>query len=419
MNSSVARLAVAASAGVLLIAACSSSGSTSSSGAASNASAVASSSTGTASGTPILIGGAGPLHNPAYNEPTLQAGLQAAVDSVNAIGGVDGHPLKLDFCDTGYTVNGELTCAHQFVSEHVAAAVDPYFLADQSGAEIGLLQRAGIPVFGGQGLSPVEENNPDAYPLSSGLPGWTYGAIAALIKDGVKKISILVDTNPGSQFAGQLLATAAKSAGITAPVISGDPNSDPTFSAAAAKATANGVQGVAVFPAPVNVPNMIKALRQGGFQGKIALPTVILPEAVIKALGSLGNGVLADSQVALTTDTSNSGVQQYLADMKKYGNDQVTDASIFAWSAVEVFAKAIAHASSFDAQGITAALKSLSTPVDVGTVAPWRSNGVTSPLNSYSRILNPTVTFGVVKNGQLVTDGGGFVNPFSEPAGTR
>jgi hypothetical protein len=134
----------------------------------------------------------------------------------------------------------------------------------------------------------------------------------------------------------------------------------------------------------------------------------------IKALGAAGNGVLADSQVALTTDTSNPGVRQYLADMKKYGHNQVTDASIFAWSAVQVFAKAIAGASSFDAKGITAALHSLSTPVDIKTVGPWQSAGMTSPLPAFSRILNPTVTFGVVRNGQLVTEGGGFVNPFAQ-----
>lgn len=409
MNSSVVRIAVAASAVGLVAAGCSSGGSTNSSAP----------SAGTAAATTIVIGGAGPLHNPAYNEPTLQTGLQAAVDSVNAAGGVKGHKLKLQFCDTGYTVNGELSCAHQFVSQQVAAAVDPYFLADQSGAEVKLLQSAGIPVFGGQGLSPAELNSPDVYPLSSGLPGWTYGAVASLLKAGAKKISVLVDTNPGSQFAGQLLAAAAKSAGITAPVITGDPNADPTFSAAAAKATASGTNGVALFPSPVNVPKMIKALRQTGFQGKISLPTVILPAVFIKALGAAGNGVLADSQVALTTDTSNAGVQKYLADMKKYGNNQVTDASIFAWSAVQVFAKAIAGASSFNAKGISAALSSLSTPVDVGTVAPWHSAGVTSPLSSFSRILNPTVTFGVVKNGQLVSEGGGFVNPFTTLSGSH
>ncbi len=118
--------------------------------------------------------------------------------------------------------------------------------------------------------------------------------------------------------------------------------------------------------------------------------------------------------MALTTDSSNAGVQKYDADMAKYGDNQITDASIFAWSAVQLFAKAVAGASSFDAAGILSALGSVSTPIDIGTVGPWQSSGFTSPLPDYKRIINPTVTYGVVQGGKLVSNGKGFVNPFSQ-----
>jgi ABC-type branched-subunit amino acid transport system substrate-binding protein len=200
----------------------------------------------------------------------------------------------------------------------------------------------------------------------------------------------------------------------------GDSNSDPTFSAAAAKATKGGVNGVILTPGPQNIPKMIQALKQSGYTGKIGSLTVIMPPPVVKALGSAGEGVLADSQVALTSDSSNAGVQKYNADMAKYGNNTSTDSSLFTWSAVELFAKAIASATSFDAASITTALKSVSTPIDIGTVAPWQSSGVPSPLPSFSRILNPTVSFGVVKSGVVVPAGsGGFVNPFTILTGLK
>ncbi len=409
----------AVSALALFAAACSSSkstsgGSSTASAPSSAASSGSSSAPASPTGDPILIGSTGPLSNPAYSEPTLKNGLEAAVASVNAAGGVSGHPLKLDFCDSKYTVNGELACAHQFVSDKVVAAIDPYFLADQSGAEVTLLQKAGIPIFGTQGLSPAELNNDDVFPLSSGLPGWSYGAIGALIQAGATKINILVDTNPGSQFAGSLLKAALESAGKTTTVVTGDPTADPTFASAAAKAAAGGADGIAIFPSPVNVPKMIGALKQGGYTGKIGLPTVILPQAFITALGAAAEGVIADSQVALTTDSSNPGVQKYTADMAKYGDNKITDASIFAWSAVQLFAKAIAGASSFDAAGILAALGSVSSPIDIGTVGPWQSSGFTSPLADYKRIINPTVTYGQVQGGKLVSNGKGFVNPFTQ-----
>jgi hypothetical protein len=139
-----------------------------------------------------------------------------------------------------------------------------------------------------------------------------------------------------------------------------------------------------------------------------------MPPALVKALGAAGNGVLADSQAALTTDSSNPGVQKYTADMAKYGHNTITDASLFNWSAVALFAKAIAGATSFDAHSIGTTLNSVSTPIDIGTVGPWQASGATSPLKTFTRILNPTVSFGVVKNGAVVKAGkGGFVNPFT------
>ncbi|HEY3713358.1 MAG TPA: ABC transporter substrate-binding protein [Jatrophihabitantaceae bacterium] len=385
-------------------------------GCSSNSSSKPKTSSGGASSDDIVLGATAPLTSAVYSEPTLKTGLEAAIASVNAAGGVAGHKLKLDFCDSQYTVNGELSCARKFVSDKVAVAMDPYFLADQSGTEVTLLQKAGIPVFGSQGLSPAELNNPAVYPLGSGLPGWTFGAVGSLLQNGVKKISILVDTNPGSQFAAKLIQGAVQSAGLSASIVSGDPNSDPTFATAAAKATAGGVDGVALFPSPLSVPKMIGALRQGGYTGKISLPTVIFSQPVITALGSAADGVLADSQVSLLNDTANPGVTKYLADIKQYGKNDPTDASIFAWSAVQVFAKAVVSAKSVDAKGITAALNSVSTPIDVGTVGPWQAAGVTSPLKDFSRILNPTVTYGVVQNGKLVSNGKGFINPFTELA---
>jgi hypothetical protein len=64
---------------------------------------------------------------------------------------------------------------------------------------------------------------------------------------------------------------------------------------------------------------------------------------------------------------------------------------------------------------ITAALSGVTAPVDVPTAGPWVGSGV-SPLPAYPRILNPTITYGAVKNGAVQPLGGGFVNPFTNLA---
>jgi ABC-type branched-subunit amino acid transport system substrate-binding protein len=404
----IARVVAATSAIALVVAGCSSSKSSGGSGGSSSAASGSS-----ATGSPILVGSELSVTSAVYSQPDAKAGLVTAIAAINAKGGVKGHPLKLDFCDTQYTVNGELTCARKLAADKVAAVIGPQFLADQSGAETTLLAKANIPIFGTQGLSPAELNNADVYPLSSGLPGWAYGAADQMLRAGATKIAIMVDTNPGSQFGASLITTALKSAGKTSNgTVIGDPTSDPTFSTAAAKVTANGTNGVLLFPSPVNVPKMVAALKQAGYTGKIGTLSVIFPQALITALGSAAEGVLVDSQAAFTTDTSIPAVAQYLADTKQY-DGTVSDASLFNWSATELFAKAIDGATSYDAAGISAALKSVSSPIDIGTVGPWQSSGVTSPLSDYTRILNPTVTYGSVQGGKVIADGKGFINPFT------
>src|SRR5882757_7309616 len=77
----------------LAVAACSSSGS----GASDAASAG-----GGGSASTIVVGGTAPFSSPVYSIPQARATLQAGVDSVNAAGGVSGHRLKLEFCDTQF-----------------------------------------------------------------------------------------------------------------------------------------------------------------------------------------------------------------------------------------------------------------------------------------------------------------------------
>jgi hypothetical protein len=82
---------------------------------------------------------------------------------------------------------------------------------------------------------------------------------------------------------------------------------------------------------------------------------------------------------------------------------------------VELFAKVMATstATTLDNAAFNAALANLSTPIDIGVLAPWAVKGVSSPVPSFPRILNGTAQAGVVQDGKIVPDGNGFFNPFS------
>lgn len=398
---------------VVLVAGCSSS---KSSGSGAGSSSASSAATNSPSGTPILIGSSGSLTNPAFSEPELKAGLDAAVAGINAKGGVNGHPLKLDFCNSAYDPNKELSCARQLISDHVVSVVHPSIFADTSGAEFKLYKQAGITVFGGYGSNPFELTDDNSYPLSSGLIGWAYGEVKALKDAGVKKPAILIDTNPPSQFFGELLVGAFKALGYgDVPKVTGDDKADPTFATAAAKASANGTDGIVVGTGPVDFPVAVKALKASDYNGKLGAISATMEPPILKALGSNSEGFLVSSQLAFVTDTTNPGIQSFLTDMKSDNPDLIDDLSLAAWAAVQLFAKILetSKATDLNAAAFGEALTNLSTPVDINVIAPYKVKGVTSPVADYPRVLNATVQVGVVHNGAIVPNGKGFIDPFS------
>jgi ABC-type branched-subunit amino acid transport system substrate-binding protein len=364
-----------------------------------------------------VIGSSGSLTNPAYTEPELKAGLDAAVASVNAAGGVNGHPLKLDFCDSAYNPNKELSCARQLISDHVVAAVHPSIFADSSGAEFKLYKQAGIPVFGGYGVNPVELSDTNSYPLSGGLVGWVYGAAKAVKLAGATKVSVVGDTNPPSQYFLSLAQGALKTLGYSnVTSITGDDKADPTYDTVAARATANGTDGILIGTGPVDFPVAVKAILATGYKGKISVIAPTLEPPILKTLGSSTEGFLVSSQMAFVTDTSNPGIAKFLGDMQKYQpSGTIDDLSLAAWAAVQLFAKVMATSTATTPSNTAfdAALASLSTPIDIDVIAPWSLQGKTSPLPSFPRVLNGTAQAGVVQNGKIVPNGKGFFDPFT------
>ena len=71
-----------------------------------------------------MIGAEVPLSNPVFPVPNWQSAVEAAIARVNLSGGLNGHPLKFDFCDSRLAAAQELSCARKLVADHVVAVVD-------------------------------------------------------------------------------------------------------------------------------------------------------------------------------------------------------------------------------------------------------------------------------------------------------
>jgi branched-chain amino acid transport system substrate-binding protein len=400
-------LALAAAALALSAAACSSSSAAESAPAASSAGSP---------GSTILVGGTGPINSSELSQPEREAAEDAAISDINAKGGVNGHPLKLVYCDTESTANGEITCMRQLVSDKVSAILAPGIIIDQTGEGYRFATAAKIPVIGGQGLSPAEFTTPGIFPMGPGIPGWAYGSVAALLDAGARKIAFFGTVDAGSEYIISLSEAALKSAGMQ-PVqaVAVDQQTDPTFAAGAAKVIAGGVDGIVYDSNPADTPKGISALRAAGYKGLISSITAIFTPATLAALGSQANGVLLTSQMAFASDASNKGVAAFLADMTKYQpKAEIDETSETAWASVMLFADVAKGLKTTDSAAIWNAFMNLSTPVSLGIAGPYEVKGAPVYLKTSPDIYNPTVQNGVVKNGVLVPNGKGFLNPFTE-----
>jgi ABC-type branched-subunit amino acid transport system substrate-binding protein len=363
----------------------------------------------------IKIATAAPLSSPAYQIPQYKAGLEAAMAAINAAGGVKGRKLTLSVCDTKFTANGEVACARAIVAAKPAVSVAPFLVADGTGAAWPILLKAGIPAIGQQGGSAVEMNSANVFPLGSAFMGPFVGMAEAIERSGAKKIVLLRDDpNPAGPIISQLITGGLNARGITdVRDVVGSTASDPTFATAAAQATSGGTDGIVINAAPQNVATIVKALRAGGYNETIAVPSLLFPPQVIQALGSAAEGVIVDSALRFVNDTGNAGIALYLAQMKKYQPKAVIDdASLQGWSAMHLFAKAAAGAKRFDKAGLMAAFRKVTKPINVGTAGPWSVVGKLRKIPGFSRIVNPTVVFGTVRGGRVAPMAGGFVNPF-------
>lgn len=404
--------AVAVMGVAVLLAACGSSNSSSSKTAKTSSSTASSAS----SKAPIVVGSAISVNSPILDDLERKQGIEAAISDINAAGGINGHQVKFDFCDTQYSSNLEIECARQMVSDHVVAVINPDFLANQTGEPYKVLAAAGIPVVGDSGLSPAGMSYPNSFPLAGGIPGWVFGADDNAIKAGATKIAVVQDTNPASQFAGTLAAAGLAAAKLKpTSIVTADATSDPTFSSAAAKAIAGGTNGIVIAMAPPSVPKFIIALRQAGYKGIISSLSALVPSATIAALKSAANGILLTSQTAQVTDTANPGVAKFLADMKQYQpSGAVNELTLTGWAAMMLFDKATDSLTSVTPATVEKAMQSVSAPIDLDVVGPWKSVAAKSPVKTFPQLgFDPTVWYGVVRDGVIVAaKTAGAQNPF-------
>ncbi|MEV4134675.1 ABC transporter substrate-binding protein [Dactylosporangium sp. NPDC049742] len=219
---------------------------------------------------PITVGFLNPNGGP-VPQPGTDTGVKAALKYVNTeLGGINGHPLEVVYCDTDTTPEKAQSCANTFVEKKVVAVMDGYNLS--SSATLPALTAAQIPLVGMIPFDSVTGAKAEnrvffAAPQASFL----VGALQAFKTAGKTSVTLaLVDTPSSHQTIDNLLPVLAKTLGITAKGIYFSPT-NPNFTAVASTIAQDkpDVGGLVASPSEAVCTALVKALRQLQYKGDI------------------------------------------------------------------------------------------------------------------------------------------------------
>jgi branched-chain amino acid transport system substrate-binding protein len=220
--------------------------------------------------------------------PEGKAAALAAQSYINSyLGGVAGHPLKIDTCSTDGTLTSDQNCAQQMVSDKVTYVQSG--ISFNSYAWDSILGPAGIPIIGFNPFTAQEYVGKSDYSFGA-LPVGAAGLVQKIgTLPGVKKVAIVVNTVPGSLQVVPLLQKALTSINVTNTVVTyaeGTPNLLATY----ATAKASGANAII---ANLSTPDCI-ALAQATASQNSTLPIGFLgtcvTASVFKAVGNDMNG---------------------------------------------------------------------------------------------------------------------------------
>jgi branched-chain amino acid transport system substrate-binding protein len=376
-------LAVAAAVATLfLLGACSSgSGSSSGSGGSSPASGSSATASGSAAGTPVKIGVICDCSGAYGPVESLGAKVaQAWEQSVNAAGGLDGHPADVIVKDDGTVPANSVTAANSLISSQVATILDISVLDSTWQKQV---DAAKIPVVGGMLSTTMYYTDPNWYPSGQTGDSTIYANVAAAKASGGSKLGLLYCAeSPQCQDSVSLTQTAAKTEGVTLPYTASVSATASDYTAQCLAAKAVGVNSVMVLDSVIVLANVATDCARQDYT-----PTFVAEgtgyTAQVAATSALKDSYWADFPILPLFGTS-AQVKQMNTVLDKYQPGLRANATYFSEEAVQNWTGLLAIA-----QAVTAAKVPASSPVTPADITQGLDTFKNETLDGWS----PPLTF--------------------------
>ncbi|MCA3556120.1 branched-chain amino acid ABC transporter substrate-binding protein [Aestuariivirga sp.] len=287
----------------------------------------------------ILIGAAAPLSGPnAGLGEQLRRGVEAAVEDINATGGIRGEKLTVQFADDGCDPRKAIDVATSFVSAGVKAVIGHYC----SGASIpasGVYEKAGI-----LQISPASTN-----PKFTDEGGWNVvrlvprddaqaAAAAALVADKFagRKVAIVSDQAPAFAALAARFTAALRQKGVTPALQRSFKAGGKDFAPLAKEIAESGAGVVYLSGSYVEGGLIAQALRAAGSTAQIVSGDSLVTEDYGNQAKDAAGGTLS----TFTYDARKFPAAQGLVQRLRNAEQNPEGFTLYAYAAVQALAAA-------------------------------------------------------------------------------
>lgn len=345
-----------------------------------------------AKGAPIHLMVTGTLSGTTAAFPQIGTGASAAVDAINAQGGVNGHPLQLDTCDDQNSPALVQSCAEKAASNHDVAVVSGNDAS--SNVLTPVLTKLGIPFVGNITDSQADATSPISFP---GSPGAFNGNAADALpaeKAGCKRaMTVTLIVAGATETIQSTIVAGLKAAHV--PVVKEITVGESVTSFAPEIAAAQAVQAdcIAFILDEPQTTAFMSQVKQSG-QG-LKLITAAIGLAPLTTLDGVANGVYLFSFASAPQETNPPApLVQAESQLVKYGHlgstNEINPVGLSTFGAVLLVADGLRQVhGAYTAKTELAALNHLRNASSDDIWPPYTTAGRKITIKNQNRVFNP------------------------------
>ncbi|GAA1867212.1 ABC transporter substrate-binding protein [Pseudonocardia ailaonensis] len=293
-------------------------------------------------GIPIKIGMAVPLTGDTADTAKAQVAVAKAwQDSVNAGGGIGGHPVQILSEDSKASGPVMLGLMKKFVEDEKVSAV---VIADTTaeGAVGDYLSQQNVPVIGSSGFdTKLWSKLPNFYSIGTTVPSTLAGQVTVAKALGAKKFGVIVCAEvPACKEAEKVFQPLAAAQGIGYTGLATVASADANYTAACLSQIQQGADFISINVKPAVAVRVMSDCRQQGYTGYFGRNSTGFSQASDEQVPDTKSGLNLN---AFPWWANAAPVQNFRDVMKKYaaGTDYRDSGSTSTWTSLELFRKAL------------------------------------------------------------------------------